>query len=243
MSDFRRLLTICFFNPVLIQTINTNKESETMKLIRVFIAAIFISIFLTAVTSAQTQPKPQATPQPTPQTQTPPAKPAPVPVAFIYSPWFVDDKTGIKRFVAAIVTVNNEFRPINQELGTLSNRVNTLTAELNAMQQTDPTFLTKAEELNRLKNDLEYKQKSAKAALEKRQREFLEPIESHVYEELRNYVKQFGIKVTIDVAKIQDAVVFYSVEADITRAFIADYNARFPVGAPTPPATTPVKQP
>lgn len=236
------------FHNGLIQTTNINKESETMKLIRVFIAAIFLSAFLTIAASAQTQPKPQTTPQPAPQatpqqTQTTPARPAPVPVAFIYSPWFVDEKQGgIKRFIAAITTINNEFRSSGQELETLNNRINTLTNEINASQGNEPGLAAKVEELDKLKRDFEYKQKSGKAALDKRQREILLPVEEHMYAELRNYVKQFGIKVVIDVAKIQDAVVFYSVEADITKAFIADYNARFPVGTP-PPTTTPVKQP
>jgi hypothetical protein len=63
------------------------------------------------------------------------------------------------------------------------------------------------------------------------------PIEEHIYNELRTYVKQFGIKVVLDVNKLRESVVVYSDDADMTKAFIADYNARFPATAtPTTPA-------
>jgi Skp family chaperone for outer membrane proteins len=154
----------------------------------------------------------------------------------------VDDKNGIKRYIAALNAFNREFEAPQKELETLANRITALTNEINAAQSNTPGLAAKVEELDRLKLEFDYKQKNGKAAFEKRQKELLIPIENHIFNEVKNYAKQFGIKVVIDVGKIQDAVVFYSEEADMTRAFIADYNAKFPAGT-TLPATTPAKQP
>jgi Skp family chaperone for outer membrane proteins len=219
-----------------------------MKPIRVFIAVIFLSLLFALSVSAQTQPpRPTATPTPQPQTQptqqpqTTIAKPAPVPIAFIYAPMFADEKQGIRRLVAALNALDKEFDIPTKELETLSNRAATLTNDIANMQKVpQPNYneiAKKQDELDRVKREGTYKQENLKAAYAKREREMITPIEEHIYNELRTYVKQFGIKVVLDVNKLRESVVVYSDDADMTKAFIADYNARFPATAtPTTPA-------
>lgn len=219
-----------------------------MKPIRFFIAAVFLLSLSALSAIAQTQPpRPATTPtpqpqtQPTPQPQTAIAKPAPVPIAFIIAPLFADEKQGIRRLVAALNALDKEFEPSYKELEALSNRAATLTNDIANMQKLpQPNYqeiAKKQDELERVKREGTYKQENLKAAYAKRERELITPIEEHIYKELGTYVKQFGIKVVLDANKMRESIVIYSEEADVTKAFVADYNARFPAtAAPTTPA-------
>lgn len=202
-----------------------------MKLLRIFTSAIFLSLFLTISVSAQTQP------------QTQPARPAPIPIGFIFSPMFADEKEGIKRYVAAIDSLDREFATQTNELKTLSNRAATLNSEIENLQKNPAAdrneIFRKQDELERIKREGTYKQENLKAAVAKRERDVLEPIEEDIYKELRVYANQFGIKVVLDVSKLREALAVYSEDADLTKAFIASYNAKNPVTTPAKPAGRP----
>lgn len=213
-----------------------------MKPIRLLVIAIFLSLFSALTVQTQTQPRPTPTPATT-QPQTAPAKPAPVALGFVIAPLFADDKQGIKRLTAALAALDREFDIPTKELENLQNRAITLTNEISNLQKSSaPTapdeIYKRQEELEKIKREGTYKKENMQANYARRQRELIDPIEDDIYKELNAYAKQFGIKVVIDVSKLREAIVVYSEDADFTRAFIADYNAKHPATA-TP--TTPVR--
>ncbi len=200
-----------------------------MKQIRYFIATTFVLLCSVFVASAQTT--------------TPPAQPAkvtPVAMSFINVPKFEDKKEGIKRYVAAIDALDREFEPRDKELKAIQDKAVAIENELkNAGAMIDTNLLrTKQDEIAKLKREFTFKQEEGKALFQKRQNELLGPIMDDIINELEAFAKANGIKVVLDVTKISGALVIYSPEADMTKAFINDYNVKHPVTA-----TTPAKRP
>lgn len=58
------------------------------------------------------------------------------------------------------------------------------------------------------------------------EREVLDPIEADVMRALDAYTQSHGIAILLDRGKLDDAVLVVAVGADITDAFIKDYNAK-----------------
>jgi hypothetical protein len=59
-----------------------------------------------------------------------------------------------------------------------------------------------------------------------REREVLDPIEADVMRALDAYTQSHGIAILLDRDKLEDAVLVVAAGADITDAFIKDYDAK-----------------
>jgi len=199
-----------------------------MKTFRYFVVTTFVLLFAVFSVSAQTNPL---------------AKPAPATVAFINVPKFGDSKAGIKRYVAAADALDREFEVRDRELKAIADKAAALENELKGGATMKPdVYQAKRDEYERLKREFTFKQEEGKALYQKRQNELLGPVTEHILKELDAFAKANGIKVVLDVSKLAELIVVYSADADITNAFIADYNAKNPVTT-TPATTTPVKRP
>jgi Skp family chaperone for outer membrane proteins len=184
--------------------------------------------------AAQTPPRPTATATPRPAVPTPVTNVA-VPdtkIAFIDTTAFGDEKTGIKRFVNAIKTVQLQFQPATAELLNLQNRIKTIADEitkLNGNSIVDPkTIQTKQDEGERLQRELKYKKEDADAAFEKKYTEVVGPVSHDIGIALDQYLLSHGLTMILDISKLGPAVLTANPATDITQAFIADYNSKHP---------------
>jgi Skp family chaperone for outer membrane proteins len=194
-----------------------------------------MSLAIAAISSAaQTPPRPTATPTSRPAVPTPVTNVA-VPdtkIAFVDTTAFADEKTGIKRFVNAIKTVQLQFQPTTAELLNLQNRIKTIADEitkLNGNSVVDPkTIQTRQDEGERLQRELKYKKEDADAAIEKKYTEVVGPVSHDIGIALDQYLLAHGLTMILDISKLGPAVLTANPATDITQAFIADYNSKHP---------------
>jgi len=201
-----------------------------MKSDRLIAAAFFTAIAVSPVL-AQTRP---ASPAPAPVQ--PAATNASVPdtkVALINTEAFADEKQGIVRVVAAIKRVETEFQPRRTELQTLQQKVQQLADEIEKTKNVaDPkTLQQKVEQAEQMKKDFQRKQEDAQAAYNKRMQEVMGPIYDDIGKSLDAFGKARGISLLLDASKIGPAILTAAEAIDVTRAFIADFNTKYPATA------------
>jgi Skp family chaperone for outer membrane proteins len=205
-----------------------------MKRFFISVAGAVLLMAASLVTPAQTR-----TPTPVPvRPAIPPAAPAaPVSVpetkiALIDTTEFGDEKTGIKRYVNAVKSVQGEFQAKNTELTNIQARIKTLADEINKLAgapMVDPkTIQAKQDEGERLQRDLKYKKDQAESDFEKRYKEVVSPISADIGKAIDQYASQNRITMVLDASKLAPAILTINPAMDITQAFIASYNARNP---------------
>jgi outer membrane protein len=207
-----------------------------MKSFRIFAASVALAVILVISAAAQTPGRqPAATTPPRPQpTATVPASTSSAPPSFagkivvIDSGAFTDEKAGINRVVNAMKGISAQFKPQGDELQRMQTSYNTLADEIQKTAAVaDPkTLAAKQDQLAQLKTDMERKAQDAQAAVEKRQREVLGPLQEDVYNALSAYAQQRGISLVIDMNRVP--VLYAADSVDITRDFIAEYNRTHP---------------
>ncbi|HEU4510537.1 MAG TPA: OmpH family outer membrane protein [Pyrinomonadaceae bacterium] len=208
------------------------------------ISALIVVAFATTICAQQPGATPTATPAARPAaTPAPAAAAVPVPVskmAVIYTDQFLDQKTGIAKFNSVLTKLNGEFKQIKDELDGMQSRATTLEAEINNLRQNAATpvatLQTKIDQLEQLKKDAQRRGEDAQASYNRRRQELFLPLQDEIGKALEAFAKARGINVIIDAAQVP---LLYAAESiDITRAFIAEFNAKNPVTAAT---TTPPK--
>jgi len=154
---------------------------------------------------------------------------------------FSDEKAGIYRLVDAIKVVQNELRGQQQELQTLQARINTLIEDIRKLRAAPGVIDQKAiqakqEEGTRVQQDLQVKQQRFDEDYQKRYREVAGPISEQIGKELDVFAAQHGITMTLDLAKIMPAVLTALPTVEVTQAFIAEFNRKYPrTASPTRP--------
>jgi Skp family chaperone for outer membrane proteins len=213
------------------------------------ISTLSASAILLAIAALSTQAqgtRPAANVTPPRPTATPATNPAPanavVPdskIALIDTEAFADEKAGIARFVGAVRTLQSEMKPKQDELLSIQTRMQQLSRDIDTLSKAaivDPkTIQAKQDEGARLERELKYKKEDFDALTQKRYREVVGPISADIGKELDVFATQRGITMVLDVSKLLPAILTAKNEMDITVAFIAYYNAKYPA----PPAATP----
>ena len=191
-----------------------------------FIAASFVFAAITAVSAfAQT-----------------PAQPAvPFKMAVINTTAF-DANDGITRYAAAMNALEAEFKPMQTEITTMANKLNTLGVEIKKLEDqanagTVPidqkSAQAKVEEYQTLELAIKRKQEDAKARAARREPQVMGPVLREIEKALDDYAKAKGYALILDSSKLASAGVILALDvtkADVTKDFIAFFNAR--------PATT-----
>jgi Skp family chaperone for outer membrane proteins len=204
-----------------------------MKIDRLFVAFAFLATLLVTPSFAQTRPAgPQSTPPATANVAIPDAK-----VALIFSEAFQDPKTGIAKFNVVVNNLNREFTPRQTELNQLGQKAQQLNDDIEKTRSVaDPkTIAQKVDQLEQMKKELQRKSEDATAAFEKRKGDVFRPLQEEIGKALEAYAKAHNITVIIDGSQVP--VVYASDSVDITRAFINDFNSKYPATAaatPTP---------
>jgi len=162
-------------------------------------------------------------------------------IALINSELWADDKQGIVRLVASMKRVDNEFQPRRTELQQLQQRMTQINEEIVKLQAAQnvvdtKSLQTKMDQLEQFKKDAQRKQEDAQAAYNKRMQEALAPLYDDIGKALDAFGKSRGITLMLDVSKIGPAILMAADATDVTRAFIADFNSKYPATASvTPP--------
>jgi outer membrane protein len=209
-----------------------------MKIERLIAAvALLMTAAIVSVSAQQQRPAaPAGTAPATPQTAVavPDSK-----MALIYSEAFLDQKNGIARFSTLLSTLNREFLPRQTELNTLQQRIEQLTKEISDQRTvaSPQSLAQKQDQLDQLKKDYQRKGEDAEAAYGRRRQEIFAPLQEDIGKALEAFAKARGITVIVDGSQVP--MVYAADSIDITRAFIADFNAKNPATAAATPPTTP----
>ena len=158
---------------------------------------------------------------------------------------FEDPKAGITKLVSASSALEKEFTAPASELETMYKRIQALQGEIKTIQDqiNDPKFpgdktklqangQAKADEYEKMGRNFKVKQEDLKASLDRRRQVVVGPIYQDVMKALQEFAVKNGYAVILDGAKLEEAQILmaFNNKYDVTKEFIAFYNAR--------PATT-----
>jgi len=158
-------------------------------------------------------------------------------VAFINTEMFGDEKDGIKRFVSTLQALQRDLKPRQDELAALQTRLRQIATDIDNLNKgpaATASIQAKQDEGEKLQRELEYKQKDYEALSPKRYRDIVGPVSMDIGKELDTFRKDNGITMILDITKLLPAVLSARDEMDITRQFIAYYNAKNPTTAAAP---------
>lgn len=163
-------------------------------------------------------------------------------IGLIDTRFFDDDKAGITKYVAAMNSLETEFKPLGTELQTLGTKIQALQKEIQTLQEqaqkgtvpvNQTTVNAKLEEYDKLTREYKFKEEDAKARYQRREAAVMGPIRQDIGNAIQEYTKKNGYLLILDPSKDQTGLILGLDEAaDITKQFIVFYNAR--------PATTAV---
>src|SRR6266550_1776918 len=156
-------------------------------------------------------------------------------IALVDTEAFGDEKAGIVRFVNSLRTLQSEMKPKQDELLTIQAKIQQLSKDIDTLSKAamvDPkTIQAKQEEGARLEREFKYKKEDFDALTQKRYRDVVGPISADIGKELDVFATQRGVTMVLDVSKLMPAILTAKNEMDITVAFIAYYNAKYPATA------------
>jgi Skp family chaperone for outer membrane proteins len=166
---------------------------------------------------------------------------------------FEDPKGGITKLVTASSSLETEFKQPATELETMYNRIQALQKEItdinsqiqnpNTPAAVDKNKLrtnaqAKADEGEKMARDFKFKQEDLKARLDKRRQVVVGPIYQDVMKALQEFAVKNGYAVILDGAKLEEGGILmaFNNKYDVTKEFIAFYNARPTTTAAAVPA-------
>lgn len=152
------------------------------------------------------------------------------------------DKGGITKYITAMNTLENEFKPVQTDLQTVATKIQSLQKEIETLQKqaatggvpVDPkSAQAKVEQFQSLQIEFKRKQEDAKVKFEKREVTVMGPIRQDIGNAIQEFAKKNGYTMIFDISKDQTGLLLMLDEkADVTREFITFYNAR-PAGSAT----------
>jgi len=197
-----------------------------MRLTLSAIAVLFISVFAVGVKA---------------QTTTPPTAVVPVKIAVIDTDEFANPTTGVKKLLNGFNQVEARLKPMRDEIVGLQNRYTTLATEIqNAQKAGTNISQAKIDEAQQLESDIKRKQEDGQKAYARITKQIVEPLNIEVAKAVEAFVKSKGYDMLLDLAKFNGSMMVLNPGIDVTKAFVADYNAKNPATI-TPAATTPLK--
>lgn len=205
-----------------------------MKTIRLIAVAIFLTALFALSAIAQTGA----------------ANPNAGKIAVVVTYAFGDEKAGITKYVNAEKALTAEFTPIDNEIKAMNTKLEALANEIENLKKlaasnpkaVDPnTAQAKVDEAEKLQRDLKFKADNAKISFEKRQQALMGPVMQDIGKALQEFTKQKGYVMLLDAGKLEEAGILVGLgdeKIDVTKEFIAYYNARPAGTASATPAKT-----
>jgi Skp family chaperone for outer membrane proteins len=167
--------------------------------------------------------------------QTAAAQPGSARIAMIDSGAFGAEKEGITRYVSAVKQLGTELKPLETELVSMQKKMQDLADQIAKLQATpagvpipQKDILDKQDEGQRLQREFEFKKKEYDARVEKRGSELLAPIQQDIGKAIQDYAIQKGFTLVLDIDKLgrEGSLLAMDPKAEITKEFIAFFNAR-----------------
>lgn len=155
-----------------------------------------------------------------------PAQAVPAKVGFVNSAQFSRATGGVNRYVAALRTLDSEFGTRRADIAASITRLNELQKEPTGM--TEPQLIARREQAQALQIDITRKQEDARAAYTKRYSALTDPILRSLIDSLTAFAKARALDIVIDVNKFPEGVLVVNESADLTAAFIRDFNSKNP---------------
>ena len=156
-----------------------------------------------------------------------PAQNTPLKVGVINSEMFANQTAGITKLVTALRTLQTEFKPRQDEISALITRFDGLQKPA-APNTPQAQLAQRQEQAQTLQIEIRRKQEDARVAYSKRLSTLTDPIRLSIFNALEAFAKTRGVDVLIDLAKFPDGVLLVNKNADMTAAFIKDFNSRNP---------------
>ena len=158
-------------------------------------------------------------------------------IAVIFSEAFQDPKQGIAKFSVIQSQLNTEFDKPQKELDAAAQKVKSLQDEITNLQKSvapvDPRSIqAKVDQLDQLKKDSQRKLEDTQQLYQQRRTALLTPLQDDVGKALDAFAKSHGITLIIDASQVA-GVIYAADTLDVTRIFIAEYNAKNPAAAAT----------
>ena len=194
-------------------------------------AVLFAALTVLAVNARKTDVLSQAA-----QTAVPDSK-----FAIVDTEAFADAQTGVVRLVGAYNTLERDMKPKRDELQQMQARYEQLVKEINDTKTVadQKSLATKADQAETLQKDIKRKQEDGQRDLDKRARDLTEAIYADLNDALQAYAKQRGASVIMDISKFRGSMIVVNDQIDITKAFIGDYNSKYPATPAPGAAVTP----
>jgi Skp family chaperone for outer membrane proteins len=158
-------------------------------------------------------------------------------IAVIFSEAFQDSKQGIAKFSVIQNQLNTEFKKPQEDLEAAAKQIQSLQDEISKLQGSvapvDPKSVqAKIDQLDQLKKDSQRKLEDIQALYQQKRTALLSPLQDDVGKALDAFAKAHGITLIIDGSQVP-GVIYAADTLDITRVFIAEYNAKNPATAAT----------
>jgi outer membrane protein len=141
---------------------------------------------------------------------------------------FFDEKAGITKLVAAEKQIETKFAKDIKELQDGNAKLEAFAAELEkpVTDANRAAMLAKKEEAEALQRRLTYRKAEIEAEVTKEREKLVGPITFDIGKAIAEFGKKNGYGAIFDAAKIGDGILFVGDGMDITKEFIAYYNAR-----------------
>jgi Skp family chaperone for outer membrane proteins len=162
---------------------------------------------------------------------------------------FSDQKEGITKFSNALKQLDTEMGPRYKELETMGTQAQALAKEITTLRETlaanpkapikPEDVQAKADKFQQMQIDFKRKEEDTKQAVGRRSQALLDPIRFDIYKVMQDFAKQKNYPIILDVAKLDEQNLILAIgdeKVDLTKEFIAFYNAR-----PATAATTATK--
>ena len=155
-------------------------------------------------------------------------------IAVVDTRVFLDNKNGIKKYIDAINAVNAEFKGAAAELDAMALRVQNLEKELRVFQEqvqkgtqvNEATVNAKLAEYDKLSREYKFKIQDNDAKYNSRQVALVFPVQRDISIALQEFTKKNGYVLLLDISKDRAGLFVSWSPVDVTKQFIAFYNAR-----------------
>ncbi len=163
------------------------------------------------------------------------AQPTLTKIGWIDTGAFADEKEGVTKYINALKALDNEMKPRVTELQGIQTKVQAIAKELDDWSKRpanvpvdQKAVLAKQDEGQSLQRTFEFKKKEYDAAVEKRSGEVLGPVSADISKAIQEFAKSKGYAVVLDIAALANANAILALDpsSNITKEFIAYYNAR-----------------
>lgn len=139
---------------------------------------------------------------------------------------------GIKKYEVEYKKLEIEFKSDRTELEDLTNRIDVLGKEIQAMQANKAvpikaeTASAKAADWDKLNRELKFKKEDYESRLGRREQQLVGPINEDIGKRITEFATQRGFDMVFDVAKLDrdGSILYVAAPVDMTKDFITFYN-------------------